>query len=70
MNQPKHMKHHVKKWMLSALICICLIMTLIPVEYYGFSISGTGSEGFAARIEALSFEPLPMDISLQTVELG
>lgn len=70
MNELQNRKRRVRRWMAAVLLSLCLILTLLPVEYYGFSISQTNDIPVTAQQEILSFSELPSDVSLQNVEIG
>lgn len=58
-------KHPVRQKFMAILLCICLLLVSLPMEYYG---SRTLAEG--VHREILYFLDLPQEISQQTVEKG
>ena len=70
MNELQNRKRRVRRWMAAVLLSLCLILTLLPVEYYGFSIPQTNNVPVTAQQEILSFSELPSDVILQNAAIG
>ena len=62
-------KKHLKKKIAAIILMLCLLVTLLPVEYYGIGALGDGSES-GSQWEVLSFSALAEEVSTQTVAMG
>lgn len=62
-------KKHLKKKIAAIILMLCLLVTLLPVEYYGIGALGDES-GAGNQWEVLSFSALAEEISTQTVAMG
>ena len=69
MGELQNEKKHLKKKIAAILLMLCLLVTLLPVEYYGIGPLGDDSED-QIQWEILSFSALPEELSMQTVPLG
>lgn len=67
MNDLQKRTKRVRRCMAAALLCICMAMTLVPVELYGVSIPAPNDN---TPREILSFSNLPIEISEQFAEIG
>ncbi len=70
MNELQNRKKRIRRWMAAVLLSLCLILTLLPVEYYGFSISQTNDVTVTTQQEILSFSELSSDVTNQNVGIG
>ena len=69
MGELQNEKKHLKKKIAAILLMLCLLVTLLPVEYYGIGPLGDDGED-QIQWEILSFSALPEELSMQTVPLG
>lgn len=58
-------RHPVRQKLLSALLCVCLLLASLPIEFYGFKVQ---AEEPGKQI--LSFSDLSQEIKYQTLEPG
>ena len=70
MEQLQIRKNRIRRWMAAVLLSLCLILTLLPVEYYGFTISQTNDVNVTTQQEILSFSELSSDVTNQNVGIG
>lgn len=69
MGELKNEKKHFKKKIAAIILMLCLLVTLLPVEYYGIAALDDGSES-GSQWEVLSFSTLAEEVSTQTVAMG
>ena len=56
--------HPIGQRMLAGLLCVCLMVVSLPIEY------GGGKALAAQKMEIVAFEELPKDVKVQQVEMG
>ncbi len=56
--------HSIGRRMLAGLLCVCLMVVSLPIEY------GGGKALAAQKMEIVAFEELPQDVKVRQVEMG
>ncbi len=56
--------HPIGQRMLAGLLCVCLMVVSLPIEY------GGGKALAAQKMEIVAFEELPQDVKVRQVEMG
>ncbi len=56
--------HPIGRRMLAGLLCVCLMVVSLPIEY------GGGKALAAQKMEIVAFEELPQDVKVRQVEMG